>query len=126
MGGNCYTISIYHTKLLLGTESENNASISRVSRISTTATKNEHISSQSDFCKELKNKIDNKKPAVIYVTSSRGQHYVTAVGYKNDGSSFDEFLLLGSYSGNLLKGTTGEAKKLRVHNGIGYRSLLFI
>lgn len=107
MGGNCYRISVYHTRLLLGYVSESSASqssakndISPVGRI--------RESDKTTFLKNVAKSINNKQPVVIYVTSSKGEHWVTVVGYKGSGTSLSDFLILGSYSGNLLIGGNGE------------------
>lgn len=116
LGGECFKVAKYHTALLTGKLAESNANKDKVLSYSITETSHKHYTNAAGLYKRIKSLIDNKKPAVIYVTSSTGsQHWVTVVGYTGDANSFGKFLILDSYSGALTTGGNGNACSLRKH-----------
>ncbi len=50
---------------------------------------------------KIKKWIDAKKPVKLHVKSNTGEHWVTVVGYKGNGTNKSDFLILGSQFGTL-------------------------
>ena len=102
----CCKVSVYYKKLLTNTSMNINAATPSAALKEFPLAKDDICySSTSNLYSGMKKYIDNKKPVALYVTSSSGsQHWVTVVGYKGSGNKFSDFLILGSWSGDLCIG----------------------
>ena len=104
----CAKIANYHIKLLLN-QADGNITLEEIAN-----KYNEHGNNSGGDLKALKKCIDDKKPARLHVTyKGYGEHWVTVVGYKNNGTKFSDFLIISTRNGNLINGgSTNEVSKI--------------
>lgn len=89
-------IATYHVNMLLGKVSN--------PTLEDCMSQNLYIGiSMAGNTDNLRKCIDNKKVCRVHVQWKNG-HWITCVGYKNDGSKFSDFLFLSSNTGELIVG----------------------
>lgn len=111
----CCKVSVYYKNLLTNTSMQvSNATASAALKTSLPSSK--YYSTTANLYSGMKSYIDKKQAPVLYVTSSTGsQHWVTVVGYKGSGNKFSDFLILGSWSGDLC---IGDSQAVDVRGGL--------
>lgn len=99
----CDNIANYHIQMLLG-RADGNTTITEIVKM-----KDNSGTSRGNSLSNLKKCIDEKKPARLHVLNGKTEHWVTVVGYKNNGQKFSDFLIISTYYGQLINGGQGDA-----------------
>lgn len=109
-GGRCLYVAQYHRAMLLGYKLDLSKARTTIINNNICYTNNSKTINYST----IKTQIDKHNPVIIHVSNSTSStHWVNVVGYKGNCSSFDDLLMLGTWSGSLLTGKTGE-QNLRI------------